>query len=142
MEIDDETISAISYAWPNLTHLSLDGFEPSPISYKRPSLRGLATLLGRCPKLQELTLEIDTRARQLRAALANETPASCEPRGKLLLNVRRSRIAYKSESPISEFLMSVWPGQCEVVSRWKQHEWQGGAWDKVGELIILRGLAI
>ncbi|KAG9024065.1 hypothetical protein FS837_005479 [Tulasnella sp. UAMH 9824] len=135
LEVDDEIISAISRAWPNLTHLRLDGFDATPKRFKRPSLRGLSELLGRCQKLQEVTLEVDARARQLRTPLANATSASSEPHRKLLLNVRRSRIAQNSEKVVSEYLMSLWPGQCKVASEWMDDEWQGATWDKVGALM-------
>lgn len=138
-EIDDEVISAISHAWPNLTRLWLDGLEPTPKRFRRPSLRGLAGLLCGCTKLQEVILEVDARARQLRGTPVNTASATPEPHGKLSLNVRRSRIAEKSEVAISEYLMSVWPGECEVTSYWEEDEWQGATWARVGELVKQRG---
>ncbi|KAG8948445.1 hypothetical protein FRC00_008607 [Tulasnella sp. 408] len=139
LEIDDEIISAISRAWPNLTHLRLDGFDATPKRFKRPSLHGLAELFGRCSKLQEVILEVDARARQLRTPLANATPANSVSHGKLLFNVRRSRIAQESEKVVSEYLMSLWSGQCEVASEWTDEEWQGATWEKVGALMSQRG---
>ncbi|KAG8965346.1 hypothetical protein FRC05_003291 [Tulasnella sp. 425] len=138
-EIDDEVISAISRAWPNLTRLWLDGLEPTPKRFRRPTLRGLAGLLCGCPKLQEVILEVDARARQLRGTPVNTASATPGPHGKLSLNVRRSRIAEKSEVSISEYLMSVWPGECEVTSYWEESEWQGATWTRVGELVKQRG---
>ncbi|KAG8912826.1 hypothetical protein FRC00_003688 [Tulasnella sp. 408] len=137
MEIDDEVISAISRAWPNLTRLKLAGLEDPPAVYTRPSLHGLAELLGRCPKLQELTLEVDARLTQSQAPLA--TPVNSEGHEKLLLDVRTSPIAQKSEETVSEFLISVWPGECEVTSWWEEEQWQCAAWKKVGELMGQRG---
>ncbi|KIO27956.1 hypothetical protein M407DRAFT_7056 [Tulasnella calospora MUT 4182] len=137
MEIDDRAISSISRAWPNLTRLRLAGLEDTPIRFTRPSLHGLTELLVRCPKLQDLTLEVDARVSQLQAALASATRASLEPREKLLFNVRRSLIDQDSEVAISEFLMSVWPGECDVESWWRD-EWQEDAWGQVRELMQQR----
>ncbi|KAG9021674.1 hypothetical protein FS837_007070, partial [Tulasnella sp. UAMH 9824] len=129
LEVDDQIISAISRAWPHLTRLRLDGFDATPKRFKRPSLRGLSELLGRCQKLQQVTLEVDATLR-LRAPLSNATPASSEPHRKPLLNVRRSRIVQNSEKVVSEYLMSLWSGQCEVASEWTDDEWQGATWEK------------
>ncbi|KAG9023464.1 hypothetical protein FS837_005787, partial [Tulasnella sp. UAMH 9824] len=106
MEIDDAVLSAISHAWPNLTRLKLDGNENTSKRFRRPSLRGLAELLGRCPKLRLVIVEVNAKARRLQAPRANETHASSEPRGKLFLDVRRARIAQSSETVISEYLLS------------------------------------
>ncbi|KIO27938.1 hypothetical protein M407DRAFT_243210 [Tulasnella calospora MUT 4182] len=138
MEIDDEDISAISRAWPNLVRLKLDGFLDTPGMFARPSLHGLGELLGRCPKLQELILEVDA-ARQLPATHANAAPTSSEPHEKLFLNVRTSPLTEKSEEAISKYLMSLWPGEFEVWSTWGDEGWQGAAWKKVGELMQQRG---
>ncbi|KAG8914470.1 hypothetical protein FRC01_004044 [Tulasnella sp. 417] len=139
MEIDDEILSAISRAWPNLTRLKLDGLDDIRQLLARPSLHGLAELLLRCQKLEAVTLEVDARLRQLPPGLANAISTSSEPRKKLLLNVRASPIARKGEEVVSEYLMSVWHGECEVVSLWDDHNWQRATWKKVGELMQQKG---
>ncbi|KIO15441.1 hypothetical protein M407DRAFT_247232 [Tulasnella calospora MUT 4182] len=139
MEIDDEVISAISSAWPNLVRLKLDGFYDTPEMFARPSLHGLAEILGRCPKLYHLTLEVDASARHLQAEVANASPASSEPHEKLFLNVRTSPIAENSEEAIFKYLMSLWPGEFEVWSTWGEVGWQRATWKKVRELMQQRG---
>lgn len=134
MELDDGVISAISRAWPHLTHLRFVGLRSAPKEFTRPSLQGLAELLRKCPKLQEVILEIDAGAGALQAALANAVPPSSEPRGKLLLNVRESPIAEDSEETIADYLASLWPGVLAIESWWSE-EPERGAWDQVGDII-------
>ncbi|KAG8906646.1 hypothetical protein FRC01_007936, partial [Tulasnella sp. 417] len=135
MELEDELISAISRAWPNLIHLRLTGSEDPPESFARPSLRGLAVLLAGCPKLQDLHLEIDASARQLVRALADSPPTSSEPRGKLKFNVQKSPIAQNLEESIADYLWALWPGEWDVSSWWRGGAWQGDTWERVHELL-------
>ncbi|KAG9021123.1 hypothetical protein FS837_007555 [Tulasnella sp. UAMH 9824] len=134
MELDDGVTSAISRAWPHLTHLRFVGFRSAPKEFTRPSLLGLAELLRKCQKLEEVILEIDAGEGALEAALAKATPASSEPRGKLLLNVRESPITEDSEAAIADYLASLWPGALAIESWWMK-EPERGSWDEVGDII-------
>lgn len=135
MELDDEVILAITRAWPNLTRLRLVGSGSAPKRFIRPSLHGLAVLLAGCPRLQELHLEIDAEAEQLRAALATTTPTSSEPRGWISFHARRSPITQNSEEAIAEYLLSLWPGGWDVRTWWGAKDWEGETWGKVYELL-------
>lgn len=134
LEVDDQVVSAIIHAWPNLTYLRLGGLHDNPSRFTRPSLSGLGELLLRCPRLQELNLEVDARARPFQVELTNEMRAILHPRGRLLLNVRRSLSVQGTELNISEFLMKLWPGECDVMSDWRD-EWEGDAWERVRVLM-------
>ncbi|KAG8900871.1 hypothetical protein FRC00_010661 [Tulasnella sp. 408] len=137
LEVDDQVLRAIIHAWPNLTYLRLGGLYDNPSRFTRPSLYGLGELLLRCPRLEELILEVDARARPFRVEVTNELRAILQPRGRLLFDVRRSLILQGSEVNISEFLMTLWPGECDVISEWRD-EWEGDAWETVRELMQQR----